>query len=248
MFDDFGLPIIGSALENKPEIPERLKAIRGFLFDVDGTLMNVEERFFYHYNLNLEAFGISPVARENYEYMRARGILSQPIPDEGNNRADFWLKFIEDFSYSDHPELGCPFPGTVETLEWLKNRGYRMAVITGRTSIADRVGEELELHGIAEHFEFVLTNRDGVRGMNKAENLVRGGRLFGLEPSECAYVGDWQGDVESAAEAGIGLVIAVLTGGESRQALEKFNPDVILESIADIPGFLESFRSGEAPR
>ena len=73
-------------------------SLRGALFDVDGTLMNVEERFYHHYNENLKAFGIEPVDREHYEHMRASGILSKPLPDNDEARGNFWLRFIENFS------------------------------------------------------------------------------------------------------------------------------------------------------
>lgn len=222
------------------ELIKRMKAIRGVLFDVDGTLMNVEERFYYHYNENLSAFGIHPVTRGYYEFMRERGILSSPIPDRNGKRQKFWMRFIEKFSNSDHPELGEPFAGTIETLEWLKRHSYKMAIVTGRTSTPQRVMEELEIHGLAKFFEFVLTNNDGIDGMNKANNLITAAHKLGLKAHECAYVGDWQGDVESALEAGIGLMIAVLSGGESKQSLEKFNPHVILESVAHIPTFFEN--------
>lgn len=217
---------------------KRVKTIRGVLFDVDGTLMNVEERFYYHYNENLSAFGIHPVTRGYYEFMRERGILSSLIPDRNGKRQKFWMRFIEKFSNSDHPELGEPFPGTLETLEWLKAHNYKMGIVTGRTSTPERVMEELEIHGLANFFEFVLTNNDGIDGMNKANNLITAAHKLNLKVHQCAYVGDWQGDVQSASEAGIGLIIAVLSGGESKQSIERFNPHVILESVADIPAFL----------
>jgi phosphoglycolate phosphatase len=220
------------------ELTKRIKTIRGVLFDVDGTLMNVEERFYYHYNENLSAFGIHPVTRGYYEFMRERGILSSLIPDRNGKRQKFWMRFIEKFSNSDHPELGEPFPGTLETLEWLKARNYKMGIVTGRTSTPERVMEELEIHGLANFFEFVLTNNDGIDGMNKANNLITAAHKLNLKVHQCAYVGDWQGDVQSASEAGIGLIIAVLSGGESKQSIERFNPHVILESVADIPAFL----------
>jgi len=217
-------------------------AIRGVLFDVDGTLVNVEERFYHHFNENLKTFGIAPIERGDYEHRRAVGTLSDLIPSEGDARANFWLKFLEDFSHSDHTELGRPFPGALETLDLLKKRGYRMAVITGRTSDPARVLEELALHRLEEYFEFVLTNRNGKNGMNKAENLIKACSMIGFTPSECAYVGDWRGDVESATEAGIGMIIAVLSGGENRESLEDSNPHVILKSIADVPAFLATLK------
>lgn len=231
-------------MNDKISVAKKLEKIKGVLFDVDGTLMNVDERFYFHYSERLRAIGVEPLERDVYEDMRTRGILSTVIPDVEDTRAQFWLGFLEDFSHSTHLELGHPYPGTFETLQWLQRMGYRMGVITGRTSNPTRVIEELSAHGLNRYFEFVLTNDDGKRGMNKAENLRKAASLIGATPSECVYVGDWQGDVESAKEAGIGIVIAVLTGGEGRQSLEKFGPDAILGSIAEIPGFLKALGPG----
>jgi len=217
--------------------------ISAVIFDVDGTLVNVEERFFHYYNKTLESFGIKAFDREAYEDMRRRGALSEPIPDAGQARADFWLEFIGRFSLADETEWGHPFPGVKETLAWLRDNNYGMAVVTGRTSEPSRVKKELDFMGIGHFFPVILSNDDGIGGMNKAGKLLECAGRIGALAAECAYVGDWEGDIISAREAGFGLVVAVLTGGEGEEVLRKHRPDVILSSVADLPGFLAGERS-----
>jgi phosphoglycolate phosphatase len=213
--------------------------IRAVIFDVDGTLVNVEERFFHYYSETLESHGIEPLDRDVYEHKRRHGVLSDPVPDDVQTRAKFWLEFIDRFSVAEFEDLGRPFPGVPEALDKLNKRGYPLAIVTGRNSDPERVMEELEQMDISRYFQLVLTNDDGIRGLNKAAKLIQCARALGCDVSECAYVGDWEGDVESAREAKIGLMVAVLTGGEGREALEKSGPDVILDSVADLPKYLD---------
>jgi len=214
--------------------------IRGLIFDVDGTLVNVEERFYHCYNKTLTKFGIDSLDRDTYEDKRRRGVLSDPISDDDEVLARFWLDFIDSFSYADVEDLGSPFPGVLEALDELEARGYKMAIVTGRTSVSGRVIKELHGMGIDGYFQLVLTNEDGIEGLNKASKLIECAQKLGFSPAECAYTGDWEEDIKSAREAGIGLVVAVLTGGEGKESLEKTDPDVILGGVAELPGFLSA--------
>ena len=215
--------------------------IRAVIFDIDGTLVNVEERFFQYFNVTLANFGVKPLDRAVYEAKRLDGTLSDSIPEVGETRAKFWLDFINLFSYCDSEEIGRLFPGVPETLDVLKTGGYKMAIVTGRTCTGEHVAGELRKLGINSYFDCVLTNDDGITGMNKAAKLIACARNLEVSLSECVYIGDWEGDVRSAKEANIGLVVAVLTGGESREALAKTDPDFILESVADVPELLKKY-------
>ncbi|HAA89801.1 MAG TPA: hypothetical protein DCE07_04400 [Peptococcaceae bacterium] len=55
--------------------------------------------------------------------------------------------------------------------------------------------------------------------------------------SGCLYVGDSPADIVAGKSAGT-LTVAVLTGAGSRDALADFGPDLILESIRDLPAAL----------
>jgi len=218
--------------------------IKAIIFDLDGTLVNIEERFYHHYNRTLVDFDIEPLDRDVYEKNRVDGTLSAPVPDEGNTLPEFWLHFIKKFSYSDLEDLGCPLPGIPEALEILRSREYPMAIVTGRTSTPDRVIEELTEMGIVDYFRHVLTNEEGIKGMDKSAALIKSARMLGFEPAECAYIGDWEGDVISAAKAEFGLVVAVISGGQGKESLEIHSPDVILDSVANLPDFFSSETQG----
>ena len=217
-------------------------AIRAVIFDIDGTLVNVEERFYRYFNETLDHFGIEPLDRDSYEEKRQLGTLSDPVPDVGEMRAKFWLDFIDRFSHCDCDEIGRLFPGVVEALNELKTGGYKIGIVTGRTCSPDHVIVELRTLGINDYFDCVFTNDDGVKGMNKARKLIACAHRLGFSPHECAYVGDWEGDIKSAKEAEVGLIVAVLTGGEGREALERSGPHAILDSVADIPEYLKKRR------
>lgn len=222
------------------DIKGKLMDIRAIVFDVDGTLVNIEERFFHHYAESLIKFGIEPPDRITFEEKRALGKLSDPIPDVDHLRPNFWLAFIDAFSNTDYEDIGSPFPGIPEALDTIKSFGYKLAVVTGRICPPERVEAELKKLGIGRFFDFFITNDNGINGMNKAAHLLEAARRLDLMPKNCAYIGDWEGDVKSSNEAGYGLTVAVLSGGEGREALAAHNPHVIMESAAELPGFLKT--------
>jgi len=215
--------------------------IKAVVFDVDGTLVNADERFFHFYGESLEHFGIQAPDRETYLERKKLGKLDDVIPKIDGAREKFWLRFIDRYSSGDYDNIGHPYPGVPDALDRLSTKGYPMSIVTGRTGAPERVVSELERMGIHHHFHHVLTNNNGVKGMNKAAKLVQSARLLGLKPIKCAYIGDWEGDIHGAREAGYGLKISVLTGGEDRDSLIKSNPDIILDSAADLPVYLERF-------
>ena len=63
-------------------------------------------------------------------------------------------------------------------------------------------------------------------------------KACGLRPSEVAVIGDNLHDMEMGHDAGAGLVIGVLSGNSSREDFGTI-ADVVLESVADLPTFLD---------
>ena len=65
--------------------------------------------------------------------------------------------------------------------------------------------------------------------------------LTGLKPAQIAMVGDNRHDLVMARAGGAGLAIAVLSGTGTRETLTPM-ADVVLDSIADLPAWLEQSR------
>ena len=58
-----------------------------------------------------------------------------------------------------------------------------------------------------------------------------------MPPERAVYVGDSRIDIRAGKAAGM-KTAGVLTGMEDREALEREGPDVIIESVADLPDLL----------
>ena len=94
-------------------------------------------------------------------------------------------------------------PGTIETLEALKDRGFRLAVVSNHRAW---LPEYMAKIGLANFFEAIIVSdivgfeKPDVRIMEIALNKL------GLEAPECLYVGDHPFDVLCAKKAGLDCV------------------------------------------
>ncbi len=102
-----------------------------------------------------------------------------------HRRANLWSKRAE---------------GSVETLDALRRRGYRIAVVSNADG---RVRGLLEAAGLAPHLEFVVDSAEV--GVEKPDPRIfhAATERLGLPPAACAYVGDiYEIDVVGAERAG----------------------------------------------
>jgi phosphoglycolate phosphatase len=67
-------------------------------------------------------------------------------------------------------------------------------------------------------------------------------RRMALRPSETVYVGDSPEDLQMARSAGVRAAIAVLGPFPTEKRLRAAKPDVLLESIEELPAALRRFR------
>ncbi len=124
------------------------------------------------------------------------------------------------------------FPGTRETLEYLRQRSARLAVLTN--SGRQAAFAVLRKSGILDCFEFVLT-RDDVESMKPSpEGVLLAVSHFGLPREETYYVGDGVYDILAAKEAGL-KVVSVATGIYDSDRLKKEGADFVIGSLSDLP-------------
>jgi REG-2-like HAD superfamily hydrolase len=94
---------------------------------------------------------------------------------------------------------------TVETLEELRRRGYRLGVISNADGRAEQA---LDAVGLREHFELVVDS--GLVGIDKPDPRIFHHALeqMGVAPAEAVYVGDiYEIDVQGARAAGMRAIL-----------------------------------------
>lgn len=90
---------------------------------------------------------------------------------------------------------------TVETLEELRRRGYRLGVISNADGRAE---EALDAAGLRPHFELVIDS--GLVGVEKPDPRIfhLAAERMGIDPEDAVYVGDiYEIDVQGARAAGM---------------------------------------------
>lgn len=229
--------------------------IRGILFDKDGTLIDFNATWFAL--ADMQALRAAGQDRERANaLMEAAGFdfsSHRFRPDSvlaaGTNEdlIALWYPLasaverrvlVAEFDrLSATDELSSPvaLPGCRDALSALHAAGYRMGVSTNdSTGGAERTLLSL---GVAQMFDAAF-GYDAVANPKPAPDTIDAFcDLTGLRPAQLAMVGDNRHDLQMARAGGVGLAVAVLSGTGTRESLSPL-ADVVLDSIADLPGFL----------
>jgi HAD superfamily hydrolase (TIGR01509 family) len=214
-------------------------AVRGVIFDVDGTLVD-SVGFFYEIALEvLEIAGAPPVAKERvYELMRfgdaapLEKLFPPSYPDPSAT-----LKRIVDTRMNDwmrryHHETEA-IPGSLELLRALHARGLRLGIATS----SGRALPFLDRWGVRHLFSGIVGREDVESRKPHPEPVLKCLGYLALDPHEVAYIGDSPIDIRAGKAAG-SYTVGVLTGTSPHDVLHGEDPDHILESVIELPGIL----------
>lgn len=147
------------------------------------------------------------------------------------------------------------FPDVLDTLRWLRRRGYRIGSVTNRGYSGARFHEELRDLGLAEFFEATIVSCD--IGYLKPHPKIFEAALeaMGLEPAETVMVGDnLRADVEGAKRVGMIAVWRrplldepVEATGDEPELSGDAVPDYTIDSIGELKS-LPLFRDGASSK
>jgi phosphoglycolate phosphatase len=134
-------------------------------------------------------------------------------------------------TYRDQPLL---FPGVPDMLAELARGGYLLAVATGKSRRG--LDHALEQTGLRARFRSTRTV-DEAAGKPHPQMLLDILDELGVRPEAAVMVGDSIYDLQMAANAGTHAV-GVASGAHHRDALAALAPRVLLDRIAELPGWL----------
>jgi histidinol-phosphate phosphatase family protein len=126
---------------------------------------------------------------------------------------------IADVPYNGDPALVEPMPGAREALSRLRDAGVPVAVVSNQSGIARGFLEHDDVKAVHARMEQLLGPlgpleycphgpADGCGCRKPAPGLiVRAAERLGVDPRDCAVIGDIGGDVEAARAAGARAVL-----------------------------------------
>jgi phosphoglycolate phosphatase len=126
----------------------------------------------------------------------ASNVLGKPMDDPAT------MKLYHAFAdiYEKHPaDFGKPFPGVMDVLNTLRERGIPISCVTAKPAKA-RV-KVLDAMGLTPYLTLALSPEDGFAKKPAPDMLVECCRAMGVDPSETVMVGDTRFDVEAGFNA-----------------------------------------------
>jgi len=210
--------------------PSRLPP-RVILFDWDGTLLNSYASDTRAYLAMFRALEIDWTVREierHYSPNWYRVYRAARIPRSKWAQADLlWRKAYA----AESPAL---LPGARTALRVL-SRKYRLGLVTSGSR--DRVRSQIRRFAFTSYFKACVYSEDALKKKPHPAPLELALARLKAEPEECVYVGDTPEDIQMARRARV-RAIGVLGPFPSAKRIRAENPDVLLDSVRELPRYL----------
>ena len=198
----------------------------GFLFDLDGTLVNSQEAVMNSWTTMANEAGIPLEALAGHHGVPAEQTLRKVLDGREEQEIQSWVRRVTDLEISDVDGVHA-VPGALELLAELNEREIPWTIVTSCTTdlaIARTKAGKIPLPANAVTFDQVT------RGKPFPDPFILGANRINLPTEKCWAIEDAPGGVMSAKDAGC-IVAGVLTT-HTREELQK--ADHHLENLNEL--------------
>ena len=211
--------------------------IKAVLFDYDGTLMDTESVIIASYmelfrryrrpedftpELQVEVLGPS-LDVEMKKFF--------PEKDVEQLKAEY-----RDYQNEHIRELIKPFPGCIDLLKALQERGIRCGLVSTRRT--DSMELHLEMFGMTDYFQTIIGTDKVANNKPDPEGIFKAMDELGVVREETMYVGDSASDIMAGHQAGV-LTAGIITNENKRQAVEMAGPDYMLKELISLVSVID---------
>jgi phosphoglycolate phosphatase len=208
-------------------------AIRGVIFDFDGTLAETDIDFSLMRQRVLEVaerWGLTDHLDERRYILEIVEDAVAVLPENGDRE-----RFREEAATAMREveliftSVASPFPGVPQTLDRLRDCGHRVGIITRNC----RAGVESVFSRHPLHHEVLLTRDDVERVKPDPAHLHEALEALELVPEDALMVGDHITDIEVGHAAGT-WTAGVLTAKTTPDQFDEVGAHLVLDSAADL--------------
>jgi len=175
--------------------------INTILFDYDGTLMDTNEVVLQSWQ---HTFRTLRGHEEDPEFIRSTFgeplvmTLAKLFPEVPVEKSLEVYRTYQRKVFTDFVEV---FPGMLDLLKILKQKGYKLGLVTSRTK--DTTWSGLEHYGMDKYFDAVITAGDTDKHKPDPAPILITLEKLGSAPEESLMIGDTMFDLLCARNAGV---------------------------------------------
>lgn len=204
-------------------------SVRTILFDLDGTLIDTNELIIASFTHTFEHYNL-PYTRE--ELIEFNGPpLIETFTNINPERAEEMIDVYREHNLRVHNEYVKAFPHVKEVLDILQENNFKLGIVT--TKMKDSVYQGLEVAGITNQFDTIVTLDDVTHPKPHPEPVIKAMNEIGANPAQTIMIGDNSHDIESGKNAGV-ITAGVAWSFKGAERLEKYNPTYMLNDMRDL--------------
>lgn len=206
------------------------------IFDLDGTVINTDslifETFRYVFNKYLPGHDLSQEELHSFLGPSLRSSFSRYFEHE---IVEECVRDYRRYNHEVHEKYVTIYPGVVETLVRLKQKGYPLAIVTTKYQESAYLG--LDMFDLRQYFDLVIGSDQVSRTKPDPEgiNYV----LTKLNIARGIYIGDNDTDILAAKNANI-VSVGVKWSPKGYAHIEQAGADYLIDSFTQIESIVVS--------
>ena len=204
------------------------------IFDLDGTLLDTLDDLTASINAAMAACGLPPHSRDEVRNFVGNGVmrLIERCVEGGQENPQFKKAYgAFRLHYASHcQEHTAPYEGIIQMLGKLRIQGVPVAVVSNKFDAAVKKLCDAYFSGLVP---VAIGEKDGINKKPAPDTVLAALKQLKMPVESAIYVGDSEVDIQTAHNAGTGLV-SVCWGFKTREFLTE-NGAV---KIAETPGQL----------
>lgn len=206
---------------------------KAILFDMDGTLIDTLDDLGAALNYTLGRLGFPLKTRNDVQNYVGNGIatlVELALPKDKKGKKEEATKIFKAY-YKEHlADKTTPYDGIVELIKTLKQKNYRLAVISNKIQNAL---DELVNHFFGDNFEFVIGLRADINKKPAPDSVFLALKTMNIDINDALYVGDSDVDLLTARNAKIDCV-SCSWGFKTREQLLSYGASLIIDNPAEL--------------
>lgn len=204
------------------------------IFDLDGTLLDTLDDLTASVNAAMAACGLPPHSRDEVRNFVGNGVmrLIERCVEGGQENPQFKKAYgAFRLHYASHcQEHTAPYEGIIQMLGKLRIQGVPVAVVSNKFDAAVKKLCDAYFSGLVP---VAIGEKDGVNKKPAPDTVLAALKQLKMPVESAIYVGDSEVDIQTAHNAGTGL-ISVCWGFKTREFLTENGAG----KIAETPGQL----------
>ncbi len=214
-----------------------MSKITTILFDFDGTIMNTNDvviKSWQHTFHTVEGRErpVETIVRTFGEplYATMARVLPQIPTEEG---IEIYRRFLK----RHYSEMIYPFPGVEDLIRKLKEREYKIGLVTSR--VGETTVQGLSQFGLEQYMDCLVTCEDTNKHKPDPEPVQIALNKLSAVPSEAVMVGDSMYDIRCARNAGVRSVLVSWQMAVTEEEIKgPEGPDFLIEKAEDLLSIL----------